>query len=125
MQTGRGKTRSGGVDIPVCPNAMTEQRLEHGLKTIGADRNVSEMKMTLQAAATDAAGKEVPAVTLNWGNFVNTVIDFLIVAMAIFIVIRLMNAAKKKEAAALPPAPPAPPKEQVLLEEIRDLLKSR
>ena len=39
IQTGRGKTRSGGVDIPVCPNAMTQQRLEHGLMTIGADRN--------------------------------------------------------------------------------------
>jgi hypothetical protein len=40
MQTARGNTRSGGVDISVCPDAMTQQKLGHGLKTIGADRNV-------------------------------------------------------------------------------------
>jgi hypothetical protein len=40
MQTGRGNIRSGGIDIPVCPNAMTQQILEHGLQTIGTDRNV-------------------------------------------------------------------------------------
>ena len=61
---------------------------------------------------------------LNWGVFVNTVLDFLIVAFAIFMVIKLMNSAKKKEEAA-PAAPPAPSKEEVLLTEIRDALRSR
>ena len=56
--------------------------------------------------------------------FTNTVLDFLIVAFAIFMMIKLMNAAKKKEEEA-PAAPPAPSKEEVLLTEIRDALRSR
>jgi large conductance mechanosensitive channel len=67
---------------------------------------------------------DTEAVTLNYGAFVNTVIDFVIVAFAIFMVIKLMNAAKKKEEEA-PAAPPAPSKEEVLLTEIRDALRSR
>ncbi len=69
-------------------------------------------------AAAQAAG----AATLNYGLFINAVINFLIVAIAIFAVIKLMNAAKRKEEAA---PPPAPPKQEVLLEEIRDLMKAR
>ena len=60
----------------------------------------------------------------EFAAFVNTVIDFVIVAFAIFMVIKLMNAAKKKEEEA-PAAPPAPSKEEVLLTEIRDALRSR
>jgi large conductance mechanosensitive channel len=67
---------------------------------------------------------DAPAVVLKYGAFVNTVLDFLIVAFAIFMVIKGMNALKKKEEAA-PPAPPKPTKEEVLLTEIRDVLKSR
>lgn len=63
-----------------------------------------------------------PAVSLNYGNFLQVTFDFLIVAFAIFMVIKAMNAAKKKEEAA-PAAPPAPSKEEILLTEIRDLLK--
>jgi len=83
------------------------------------DVDFSNLAVTLQAATADA-----PAVTLNYGTFVNTVLDFLIVAIAIFAVIKLMNAAKKKEEAA-PAAPPAPSNEEVLLTEIRDALRSR
>jgi large conductance mechanosensitive channel len=79
----------------------------------------STFAVTLQAATADAE-----AVTLNYGVFINTVLDFLIVAFAIFMVIKLMNAAKKKEEEA-PAAPPAPSKEEVLLTEIRDALRSR
>ncbi|MDN5201668.1 large-conductance mechanosensitive channel protein MscL [Fulvivirgaceae bacterium BMA10] len=64
----------------------------------------------------------VEAVTLNYGSFIQTVVDFLIIAFAIFMVVKAMNAAKKKEEAA-PAAPPPPSKEETLLEEIRDLLK--
>jgi large conductance mechanosensitive channel len=67
---------------------------------------------------------DAEAVTLNYGVFINTVLDFLIVAFAIFMVIKLMNAAKKKEEEA-PAALPAPSKEEVLLTEIRDALRSR
>ena len=79
----------------------------------------SELMITLKSAAGDA-----PAVMLKYGVFINTVIDFLIVAFAIFMVIKGMNAMKKKEEKA-PEAPPAPSKEEILLTEIRDVLKSR
>ncbi len=88
-----------------------------GLLLGGVD--FSNLLFTLQEAAGD-----VPAVTLKYGVFVNTVIDFVIVAFAIFMVIRGMNKMKKKQEEA-PAAPPAPPKQEVLLGEIRDLLKSR
>jgi hypothetical protein len=64
------------------------------------------------------------AATINYGVFVNTVINFLIVAFAIFMVIKQMNKLKKKVEAA-PEAPKAPPREEVLLQEIRDLLKTK
>jgi large conductance mechanosensitive channel len=67
---------------------------------------------------------ETPAVTLNYGVFLQKVFDFIIVAFAIFMVIKAMNSMKKKEEAA-PAAPAAPPAEEVLLTEIRDLLKQK
>lgn len=74
--------------------------------------------------ATLAEAQEAGAVTINYGLWLNTVIDFIIVAFAIFLVIRQMNRLKKKEEEK-PAAPPAPPAEEVLLAEIRDLLKAR
>jgi large conductance mechanosensitive channel len=84
----------------------------------------SQMSIILKEATVDAAGKDVAAVTLGYGMFINTIINFLIVAMAVFSIVKMMNMAKKKEEAA-PAAPPAPPKQEVLLEEIRDILKSK
>ncbi len=69
----------------------------------------------------EAAG-ETPAVTLNYGNFIQTALDFLIIAFAIFMMIKAMNSMKKKEEEA-PAEPPKPSNEEVLLSEIRDLLK--
>ncbi|NNJ79972.1 MAG: large-conductance mechanosensitive channel protein MscL [Xanthomonadales bacterium] len=77
----------------------------------------SELALTLK----EASG-EVAAVTMNYGAFIQTVIDFVIIAFAIFMVIKAMNNMKKKEEAA-PEEPPKPSKEEVLLGEIRDLLK--
>ena len=71
----------------------------------------------------DADGPKA-AVTINYGMFVQTVIDFLIIAFAIFMMIKAMTMAKKKEV-EVPSAPPALPAEQVLLTEIRDLLKAQ
>jgi large conductance mechanosensitive channel len=78
---------------------------------------------TSLAVTLKAAAGEVPAVTLNYGSFVQTVVDFVIIAFAIFMVIKAMNSMKKKEEAAPPPAPPKPSAEEALLTEIRDLLK--
>ncbi len=77
----------------------------------------SELSVTLKEAAGEAA-----AVTLNYGAFVQAVVDFVIIAFAIFMVIKAMNSMKKKEEEK-PAAPPAPSKEEQLLTEIRDLLK--
>lgn len=72
----------------------------------------------------EAVGDQ-PAVSINYGNFIQVVIDFLIIAWVVFLAIRAMMKMKRKEAAAPAPAPapPAPSKEEVLLTEIRDLLK--
>lgn len=67
----------------------------------------------------------VTEVSVKYGSFVNTVLDFIIVAFSIFMVIKAFNKLKKKEAAAPPPAPPAPTNEEVLLTEIRDILKEK
>ncbi len=84
----------------------------------------SELGIVLKKETLDAAGAVVPAVMLRYGMFINTVINFVIVALAIFMVVKLMNSLKKKEEAA-PAAPPAPSAEVTVLTEIRDLLKSR
>ena len=79
--------------------------------------NFTDLKLVMKAA-TDTH----PAVTWNFGNFLQVTFDFLIVAFVVFVVIKAINAAKKKEVTA-PAAPPAPTKEEILLTEIRDLLK--
>ncbi len=79
--------------------------------------NFTDLKLTIKAA-TEAA----PAVTWNYGNFIQVAIDFLIIAFAVFMLVKAINSMKKKEEAA-PAAPPAPTKDQELLVEIRDLLK--
>jgi large conductance mechanosensitive channel len=79
--------------------------------------NFTDLKVVMKAA-TDT----VPAVTWNYGSFIQVAIDFLIVAFVVFMLIKGINALKKKEEAA-PAAPPAPTQDQELLTEIRDLLK--
>jgi large conductance mechanosensitive channel len=92
-----------------------------GLLLGGTD--FSRLAITLKQAVMEGDKVVQPAVTIQYGTFINTVIDFLIVAWVIFLVIKAINAMKKKEEAA-PPAPPAPTKDQTLLMEIRDLLKT-
>ena len=79
----------------------------------------SEIVITLQAATAEAE-----AVTMNIGMFINNVISFMVVAWAVFMLVKGMNSLKKKEEEASS-EPPAPPKSEVLLEEIRDALKAR
>jgi large conductance mechanosensitive channel len=61
---------------------------------------------------------------IKYGNFIQTVVDFLIIAITVFLMIKLIGKFRKKKVEA-PPAPPVPPREEQLLEEIRDLLKDR
>ena len=74
------------------------------------------------AITRQEASGDVAAVTVNYGSFIQTVVDFVIIAFAIFMVIKAMNSLKKKEEEA-PAAPPKPSAEETLLTEIRDLLK--
>src|SRR5690606_714926 len=83
-----------------------------GLAVGGVD--FTELAVTLKEAVGDT-----PAVTINYGNFIQTIVDFVIVAFAIFLLVKGMNSLKKKEEAK----PSAPPADIVLLTEIRDLLK--
>ena len=75
---------------------------------------------------------EIPAIILDWGLFLQTIIDFVIIAFCIFVFVRIITkmrekaeALRKKEEEATPPAPPKPSNEEVLLTEIRDLLKEK
>ena len=88
-----------------------------GLLVGGVD--FSDLVLTLKAAVGSA-----PAVTMNIGKFLQTMIDFIIIAFAIFMAVKAINMLKRKEAVA-PSAPPAPTKQELLLEEIRDLLKDK
>jgi large conductance mechanosensitive channel len=91
-----------------------------GLLVGGVD--FSKLAITLKAASVDAAGKEIPPVVLAYGEFINAVIQFLIVAFAIFMVVKAINRLHKKPEGA-PAAPAAPPEDILLLREIRDALK--
>ncbi len=92
--------------------------------------NFNEFKVIISdavPATVDAAGNVVPevaAVTLNYGTFIQVVIDFIIIAFAIFLMIKAMNRMQRKEEAK-PAPPPAPSKEETLLAEIRDILKNK
>lgn len=88
-----------------------------GLLIGGVD--FSELAYVLKSATETAE-----AVTIQWGAFVQTTIDFLIIAFAVFMVVKAMNNLQKKEEQA-PAAPPKPSNEEVLLAEIRDLLKAK
>ena len=76
---------------------------------------------SLAVVVQEAIGKK-PAVLINYGKFLQTVIDFIIIAFSIFMAVKAMNALKKREAAA-PVEPVVPPNQEILLGEIRDLLK--
>lgn len=83
---------------------------------------VGGVDFTKLAVTIKEAADNVPAVTLNYGNFIQSVVDFIIISFAIFMMIKMLNS-MKKEKAPEPAAEPAPTKEELLLTEIRDLLK--
>ena len=84
--------------------------------------NFSDLAFELKPASVDAAGAEVAAVLIKYGAFIQTIVDFLIIAFAIFVAVKVINSLKRKEEAA-PAAPAEPSAEVKLLTEIRDALK--
>lgn len=95
-----------------------------GLLMGGVDFSGLFIPLDGQAYESLAAAQEVGAATINYGLFINNVISFIVVALALFFLIKGMNSMKKKEEEA-PAAPPVPPREEVLLAEIRDLLAKK
>lgn len=90
------------------------------------DSKFVDLKVVLKRAAMEGSEIVTPAITWNYGAFIQTVVDFVIVGTAIFVVIKAMNTLKrKKEEVSAPPSAPEPTKEEVLLTEIRDLLKNK
>lgn len=88
--------------------------------------NFTDFKWVIQKAVTDGQDIITPEVSLNWGSWVQTIVDFLIVAFCIFIMVKFINQLRRKKAEEPASAPaPEPTKEEALLTEIRDLLKAQ
>ncbi|WP_240098262.1 large-conductance mechanosensitive channel protein MscL [Thermomonas flagellata] len=104
-----GKIVSALVDKVIMPPI--------GLLVGGVD--FSKLAITLQAAHMGPEGKEIPAVVLGYGEFLNAVVQFVLIAFAIFLLVKAINRLHRQP----PAAPPAPPEEVLLLREIRDALK--
>lgn len=91
----------------------------------------SQLKIILQKATpegVDAAGaviKATPEVAISYGKFITVGIDFVLMALAVFILVKIVSKMKKKAAEAPPAAPPGPTKDQELLMQIRDLLAAK
>ena len=96
-----------------------------GLVVGGVD--FTDLKLVIKKAVIEGGAEIAPAVTWNYGAFIQQVVDFTILALCVFMMVKIMNKLMKKEEAkpAPAPAPPAPSKEEVLLTEIRDLLKEQ
>ena len=87
----------------------------------------TNLKLVIKKAVVEGGAEIAPAVTWNYGAFIQQVVDFTILALCVFMMVKVMNKLLKKEEAkpAPAPAPPAPSKEEVLLTEIRDILKNK
>lgn len=98
------------------------------ISLIFGTRDMTALNMVVREAVVNDAGEVTrEAITLGFGTFVATVIDFLLIALVVFLIIKALNSfhRKKEEAPAAPPAPPEPTKEELLLTEIRDLLRDK
>ena len=87
-------------------------------------RDMTALNIVVREAVMEGETVVQEAITIGFGTFVATIIDFILVALVVFAVVKFLNAMKKKKEEA-PAAPPAPSKEEVLLTEIRDLLKDK
>lgn len=85
--------------------------------------NFTDLKVTLKHAVMNGSEVATPAVTINYGQFLQVTFDFIIIAFAIFLMVKGINALHRKKEDEKPADPPAPPADVQLLTEIRDLLK--
>ncbi|PJB70742.1 MAG: large conductance mechanosensitive channel protein MscL [Alphaproteobacteria bacterium CG_4_9_14_3_um_filter_47_13] len=109
-----------GTAFGAITNSLVKDIIMPPIGALMGKMDFSNMKLAIIQATAESE-----AVTINYGLFIQTLINFIIVAWAMFMMIKIMNSLKKKEETT-PKAPPAtPPKQEILLEEIRDLLKER
>lgn len=107
-------------------NSLVEDMIMPPIGKVMGNVDFSDLFINLSGGtyASLEAAKKAGAATVNYGVFVNNVINFLIVAFAVFILVKAINTAKRQKEES-PEEPAAPPKQEVLLEEIRDLLKAK
>lgn len=115
-----------GVAFTAVVNSLVKDVVMPPIGAILGGVDFSEYYVNLSGAEYDslAAAQEAGAATVNYGVFINTVINFLIVSLVVFFLVRSLNRLRRKQDEA-PAAAPPPPRGEVLLEEIRDLLKAR
>lgn len=107
-------------------NSLVNDIIMPAVSMLMGGLNFSDWKLVLKEAVVDASGAEVAAaVSINYGVLISTILDFIILAFAIFCMVKAINSLHRKEEPApeAPPAPPEPSNEEKLLTEIRDLLK--
>ena len=115
-----------GVAFGAVVNSLVEDVIMPPLGLILGNVDFSNLFINLSAQdyASLAAAREAGAPVIAYGAFINVVINFLVVALAVFLLVKGMNRLRRKQEQA-PEEVPAPPRQEVLLEEIRDILKAR
>ena len=108
-------------------NSVVNDIIMPGVSMLTGGVNFSDWKIVLKQAVVENGEEIAAAVSINYGTLISTIIDFLILAFAVFCMVKAINSLhrKKEEAPAAPPAPPEPSAEEKLLTEIRDLLRDR
>ena len=108
-------------------NSLVNDIIMPAVSMITGGVNFSDWKIVLKQAVIENGEEISAAVSINYGTFISVIIDFIILAFAVFCMVKLINSLhrKKEEAPTAPPAPPEPSAEEKLLTEIRDLLREK
>lgn len=108
-------------------NSLVNDIIMPAVSMLTGGINFSDWKLVLKQAVIENGEEVAAAVTINYGTFISVIIDFIILAFAVFCMVKVINSLhrKKEEAPAAPPAPPEPSAEEKLLTEIRDLLRDK
>ena len=115
-----------GGEFSKIVSSIVNDLIMPGIGLLVGGVNFKDLKIVLKEAVMEGDQVVTPAVSINYGNFLQTTFDFLIIAFAIFLLIKAINRlAKKREAEAKPATPPPPPADIQLLTEIRDLLRDK
>ena len=108
-------------------NSLVNDIIMPAVSMITGGVNFNDWKIVLKQAVIENGEEISAAVSINYGTFISVIIDFIILAFAVFCMVKVINSLhrKKEEAPAAPPAPPEPSAEEKLLTEIRDLLREK